>query len=165
MYEYAPNSPKKRETCLLLMFILPAVLFYGCSYLPDIGFAWLYRLSALVLLVCAVAVVTRYLIRRYVYRAEPCADARGAVDLTVTEFLGKCATVVCRVSADDILDAVLVTPENRRSLTAQTRGHRTYDYTDRLYPQNRYRLSVLDGEETFYVYILADEKLLSFLKK
>ena len=110
--------------------------------------------------------ISRYVMRRYVFRIEPRADAApdAPLDFVVTEHYGRRVSTVCRISVADIEQIIPITPENRRALTAHQKGRFFYDYTADLFSQNRYLLLVQSGEHRFVARILADERLLMLLK-
>ncbi len=167
MYEYAPVLPKKKERILMLLSLLLGLSLFGFSQIPSIPFSMIYQLLGFLSLLVFIFFVSRYLVRRYVYRIEPRSDggAGDAPDFVITEHYGRRITVVCRVSVSDIEEILPITQENQTVIKEKQKGCSIYDYTADLFSQNRYLVTIADGEQRFCVRILADKELLKWLKK
>lgn len=167
MYEYDPRSSKKAEKLLLLMLLGLAVALFLIVELWQVSFSFFYQLIAFLCLMGAILLSGRCLLRRFTYRIEPREDMPECelLDLVITEHHSHHASVVCRISVDDIEDVKLVTSQNRKEISAMLRKKRVYHYTAQLFTFNCYLLTVRDEEEIFYIRLLADSQLLSLIKR
>lgn len=166
MYEYDPKLPKQRERILLFAFLFFAAILFAVSAMPGVAFPALYQLISVLLLVGVVMLVSRCMLRRFVYRVEPRegAQPQDPCDLVITEYYGNHASVVCRISVADIENITRLTHENSKEVSAMLRQQRVYHYTALLWSDQIYLLTVRDEDEVFYIRILADNTLLSVLK-
>lgn len=167
MYEYDPHSTKKTEKTVLFILLVLAVVLLLLAEIPQILFPFFYQLVAFLCLMGAILLTGRCVLRRFTYRIEPRQDVPECelLDLVITEYHSHQAGVVCRISVADVEDVLHLTPENRKEVSAMLRKKRVYHYTAQLYSSNTYLLTVRDEDEIFYIRLLADEQLLSFLKK
>ncbi len=169
MYEYDPKSPKKEEKAIVLGLLAIAAILFGVGAIPGIPYPALYQFAAVFSLTGMVLVLSRCLLRRYTYAIAAREDAApdAAPDLVITEFYGNGnrAAVVCRISLSDIEEVLLLTRENRKSVSSLLKKKRVYHYLAKLIAKNIYLLTVRDEDEIFYIRILADEKLISALSK
>ena len=165
-YEYDPRSPKIKELGLFLAMTLPALPLFALSWGIGNVFAWLYRLTAVLLLTVGFGFASRYLMRRYVYRIEPRDGVRldAPPDFVVIEQIGKRVRTVCRVSVGDAVEITRLTHENRKALAESGKKKRCYVYIAGLSPAEEVLLTVLDGDEAVCIRVLADEKLYFLLK-
>ena len=162
MYEYFPKEPKKQEMMILAGLLGSGFFLYGFSRIPDLPFPALLQLFSVILMVGAVIVLTRYLLRDFCYRIEP-REESDIPDFTVTEYCGKRISVVCRISLNDITEVRPMTVKEARNLAKGQKSRRVYDYTCRINPENLYLLTVSAGEDTFDIRIIADKALTEFL--
>ena len=151
----------------MLLSLFLGLSLFGFSQIKSIPFPVIYQLLGLVSLTAFIILVSRYMMRRYVYRVEPRSDGTPseAPDFVVTEYYGRRVSVVCRVSVAAIEEILPITRENRKEIKEKQNGRLFYDYTADLYSQNRYLVTVTDGEHRFCARILADEELLKWLGK
>lgn len=166
MYEYAPRSSKKTEKGILISMLICAVLSFGVVELYQWRISFLFQLIGFASLGFSILITSRCLLRRFTYRVEPREGGAewDAPDLVITEYHGHHVGVVCRISVNDIEEILLTTPKNRREISSMLRKKRVYHYTAQLVASNIYLLTVRDEEEIFYLRMLADETLLSYLK-
>ena len=164
-YEYAPKSPRKREKLVVFGLLALAALLFGAARIPGIPYPALIQLCMVVALIGMVMMTSRCLLRNFVYDVrEPESGIGTAPDLVITELCGARATVVCRISVEDIAEITRLTPENRRETSEMLRGQRVYHYTAELWSDDFYLIRVLDGDAVFYLRIIADNGLVSALK-
>lgn len=164
-YEYDPKSPKKREKLATFGLLALAALLLGLSQAPGIPYPALFQLCMVFALVGVVMLVSRCLLRRFVYTVcEPEGADRTAPDLVITEYYGNHVTVVCRISLNDIAEITPLTAENRKSVSQMLRQQRVYHYTAQLWGEGIYLVRVCDEDEVFYLRIVADDTLISTLK-
>ncbi len=167
MYEYIPTAKKKREFWTVAILSVLAAFLFGFSTQPFCPYPAFWQLASVLLLVAVIMLVSNCLLRGFVYRVAPREDTdeESPCDFTVTECYGKRKTVVCRISLADIVEITPITAETRKLLAKSTRGKPTYRYYAELSPQNSYLLTVQNGEEHFYLFIVADERLIEMLEK
>lgn len=165
IYEYAPNSKKRREIITLVLCLCLSVASFALTELFHAFFSVLLQLLGIAMLFAALLVFTRCLMRRYVYHVERREDAApdAPYDFVITEFYGSHRSVVCRIAVDEILGATRITRQTEKEFSSRRRGKRVYTYTDLLVPENGYVLEVCHEDEQFFVRILADERLLELL--
>ena len=165
-YEYDPKSPKKPEKLLTFGLLALAALFFGVSQIPGIPYPALFQLCMIFALIGVVMLVSRCLLRRFTYTVcESDSPGRTAPDLVVTEYYGNHVTVVCRISVTDIAEVTRLTSENRKTVSQALKRQRVYHYTAQLWGEGLYLLKVLDEDEVFYLRIVADNTLISALKR
>lgn len=166
MYQYDPQSNKKREKGIVLGLALTAVAAFGFAKVQGVPFPALLQLIGVFALTSLVIVLTRYLMRRYVYSVE--AKENGAEgdspDLIITEYYGNHVSVVCRISTSEIESVTPITRENRGELSELLKRKRVYTYTGEIEPAGYCLLTVHSEEETFYLKIASDEALINAIK-
>ena len=164
-YEYDPKSNKKREKLAVAALLIFAATLVGFSQIPSLPYPSLAQLLMVFALVGVVMLVSRCLLRRFVYAVVPSdrgeSDAR---DFVITEYYGNHVSVVCRISTANIESITRLTRENRREISQKLRRQRVYYYTAQLWGEHFYLLTVRDDEEVFYIRILADTALLTTLE-
>ncbi len=163
MYQYEPKSKKVREKTILLILLLIAVAAFASANIPGILFPSLLQLFAVFALVGVVMIVSRCLLRRFVYQVGPREDAPEGTpyDLVITEIYGNRREVVCRIALTDIREITRITRENRKEISAITKRKRVYHYTEELFPEDYRMLTVEMEEEVFYIKIAANEDLIA----
>ena len=167
MYEYAPLLTKRKERMIAILLLFLGLGLFGFSRIPGIPIPVIYQALGMLCLVATVGLVSRYLTRRYTYRVEPRDDGveDNVPDLVITEHYARRVLVVCRISVADIVEILPITDENQAEIKEKRGKQSFYDYTADLFSQNRYFLTVSDGEHHFCMRILADEELLKWLQK
>ena len=164
-YEYDPKAPKRREKLAAMGLLALAALLFGVAQIPGVPYPALLQLCMVFALVGVVMLVSRCLLRRFVYTVcEPEDTNRTAPDLVITEYYGNHVTVVCRISLADIAEITHLTPENRKAVSQKLRQQRVYHYTAQLWGEGMYLVRVCDEDEVFYLRIVADDTLISTLK-
>ena len=165
MYEYTPELPKRKERLIAVLLLFLGLCLFGFSQVNGIPFPIIYQFLALCALAATIILVSRYLMRHYVYSIVPREDDRegDTPDFVVTEYYGKRISVVCRVSLDDIEEILPITKETKKTVRGLQKERLFYDYTADLFSQNRYLLTITDDEHRFCARLLADEELLKWL--
>ncbi len=165
IYEYAPTFKKRREKITLLLCLCLSVAMFAMAQIPRMLFPVLLKLLGIGMLFASLMVLTRYLMRRYVYRIEEKegAEEETPYDFVITEYYGNHRSVVCRISVDEILGATHINRQTEKEFSSKRRGKRVYAYTDLLVPENGYVLDVCHEDEQFFVRVLADKQLLELL--
>ena len=164
-YEYDPKSPKKREKLVTFGLLALAAILFGVARIPNVPYPALFQLCMIFALVGVVMLVSRCLLRRFVYTVcEAESGTHNAPDFRITEYYGNHVTVVCRISVADIAQVTRITAQNRREISQMLRRQRVYHYTAQLWGDDIYLLKVFDEEEVFYLRIVADEHLISLIE-
>ena len=166
MYEYIPMTKKKKEFFTVAILSVLATALFCFSMQSVWPYPALWQAASVLLLVAVVMLVSKCLLRSFVYRVAPRRDAAedAPPDFTVIECYGKRSTVVCRISIADIEEITPITQENKKQISEAAKGKPLYRYYSELSPQNAYQLTVQNGEEVFYLCIVADERLIEMLK-
>ena len=165
MGEYTSTSKKGKEIATAAMLFGVAIGVFYLSKIPKIPAPVLFQLLSVFLMVGAVLVITRYVMRRYTCRLE--ANPNGETDFVIVEHYGKRNTVVCRVYATQILSLRRRTKETWNASAPERKGKQMYHYTasfsdpDRVLAQIR---TQVDGEETFFLEFAADDAFLNLLQ-
>lgn len=166
MYEYIPTTKKKTEFFAVAILSVLATVLFCFSMQAFCPYPALWQMASVLLLVAVIMLVSKCLLRRFVYRVAPRKDAaeEAPPDFTVIECYGKRSTVVCRISIADIEEITPIAPENKKQIAEAAKGKPFYRYYSELSPQNAYQLTVQTGEEFFYLCIVADDRLIEMLK-
>lgn len=164
MGEYTSTAKKGREIATALMLSGVAIGVFYLSKIPGMPIPVLFQLLAVLLLVGAVLIVTRYVMRRYTCRLEE--RSNGTIDFVVVEHYGKKDTVVCRIYAQQILSATRRTKQSWKENAAKRKGKRVYHYTASFSDPERVFAEVRteEGEETFFLEFAANEEFLKLLQ-
>ena len=96
IYEYTPEKNTKKlagVTGLLLGGAVILILIY--KLIPRISSPWMFQLLAVGMLMMAVFITSRYIMKSYVYAIT---EQDGDRLLTVTEIQGRHTITVCRIS-------------------------------------------------------------------
>ena len=165
MGEYTSTAKKGREIATAAMLFGVAIGVLYLSKIPNLPFPVLFQLVAVFLLVAAVFIITRYVMRRYTCRLE--VNQKGSVDFVIVEHYGRRDTVVCRVYAAQIRSAVRRTKETWKQSAGQRKGKQVFHYTACFSDPDRVIAEVFpeeDGENSFFVEFAADETFLKLLQ-
>lgn len=165
MYQYEPKDPKKQEKLILLSLLVGAAILLSVASIPQMIYPVLLQLPAVLLFVAVVMIAGKCLLCRYSYRVEMRSGGAAGepMDFLITQYQGDRASVVCRISVADIEEIVRSTPQSHKQIKQMLKKGRVYNYTARLSLNDAYLVTVRDGEELLYLWILADELLLSLL--
>ncbi len=110
---------------VIATFVVAAILF-GLSGVEGMPFPLIFQTGAIVCLVAAVYLVSRYSLRIYRYAIEPngIIDAGGVeqCDLVITEITGKRMKVVARVALREIGTVAAVRRGDRETRAAVKNG-------------------------------------------
>ena len=149
------------------MLTVFAVFLFCFSKMPFCPYPSFWQLSCVCVLVAVIMLVSKCLLRNFVYRVSVCESGawQGRPELTVFERYGKRSAVVCRIALSDIAEITAVTEENRHKLAKTLHGATVYRYYSELFPTSEYLLQVHCGDETAYIRIIADQALLQWLQK
>ena len=165
MGEYTSTSKKGKEIATAAMLFGVAIGVFYLSKIPKIPVPVLFQLLAVFLMVGAVLVITRYVMRRYTCRLE--ANPNGETDFVIVEHYGKRDTAVCRVYAVQILSVRRRTKETWKASAGERKGKQIYHYTANFSDPDRVLAEVraqADGEETFFLEFAVDDAFLTLLQ-
>ena len=159
-YEYSPTPEKRKEKLLTALFFSLAVLFFAVSYLPDIPLPWVLQSVSIGGFGACIYLVSRYLVKTFSYRVEV-SSYGDFMDLVIVEKTGPRVQTVCRIAVSDVQSLEQVTRENQKTIFEKTKKSRVYRYQSQMEPLDHCLLSFLEGEETAYLLISADEGLIN----
>lgn len=168
IYEYSPQKNIKRLATItgsLLGGAVILILIY--KLIPRISSPWLFQLLAVGMLMLAIFITARYIMKSYVYAI---VEENGEKLLTVTEIQGRHTITVCRLSLSG-LEAVMIADDSAPGSEASIKEHiriekrKSYNYCIDLF-ENRYLcIFTNEGGDAIAVKLSFDEGLDSMLKK
>ena len=163
--EFSVRPVPKNQNARRAFFLVlgAAVAAVAISYfLPS--YKGIVQLAALVLLVVAVLIYTRYVGSSYYY--EVTHDVEGTPIFLVTQLSGKRRTALCRVNLWDIADIETLTSAEYRAYKP-TQGMKRYNYTPTMRPDVVHLMKVRSRTEKADVFLELSEEyralLLSFV--
>ena len=165
MYEFKPKRTNdKARNLVILFFIGSAALLLLSIALDGIPFLWVIQLFAVILLAAAVFLVTRYIMRGYIYRIE---QTDGGADLTVTEISsgGRRQITVCRISLLGIKSAEAYGADRSKLREYRQKTKKIYDYRVDLAPEKSIALLSEECGESSVILLAFDDRLLEILGK
>ena len=163
MYEHIPCKTNKKAHYVIIILFAAAALLLLLSYLLEgMPFLWMIQLVAIVFLMAAVLIVTRYISKAYIYRIEESDRGR---DLTVTEAnsMGKRRITVCRISLSGISECTVIGSKDNTLKEVRKKTPRFYDYRADILPERSILLIATEGGEDFCVCLSYDEELFLML--
>lgn len=165
--EFSVRPVPKNQNARSLFFTLlgAAAASVAASYFLN-AYKGLVQLAALILLVAAVMIYTRYVGSSYSY--EISHDSEGTPIFVVTQFSGKRGTALCRVSLADVADIKTLTAAEYRAYKPEA-GMKRYNYTPTLNPPEVHLMQVRSYREKADVFVELSEEyrslLLSFVEE
>ena len=165
MYEFKPQRPHDKARKLIVLFFAgAAALFLLTVPLEGVPFLWVIQLLAILLLVVAVFLVTRYVTKTYEYAVEPTDD--GA-DLTVTEISsgGKRRIVVCRISLSGIESVRAIVGKDEELSAIRKARRKIFDYRIDVAPEKSILAVANEGGEEYILLFAYDDEFLSILER
>ncbi len=165
MYEFKPPRTNSRaQKLVLLFFIGAAALLIATVPLKGMPFLWIIQLFAIILLIAAVFLVTRYITRSYIYSIDV---IDGRTDLTVTEVSsgGKRQVAVCRIGLSGIESVREIEGKDGELAELRKARKRIFDYRPDLLPEKSILLSAEECGEEFLILLAYDGELLNILRK
>ena len=160
MYEFRPSrTNNKAQKLIVLFFVGAAALFLLSVPLEGLPFLWVIQLFAILLLVAAVFLVTRYMTKAFEY-----SISEG--DLTVTEISGggRRRIAVCRVSLSGIESARVIEGKDEGLRAIRRARKRIFDYRPDISPHKSILAVAREGGEEFLILFAYDEEFLSILR-
>ena len=165
MYGFRPQrTNNKAQNLIILFFIGAAALFLLSIPLDGFGFVWVVQLLAILLLVAAIFLVTRYVMKSFEYAVEP---ANGGADLTVTEVSsgGRRRITVCRISLSGIGSIRVIEGADGGAKALRKAGKKIFDYRPELSPERYLLVEAKEGGEEFVLLLAYGEEFLSILER
>lgn len=165
--EFSVRPVPKNQNARTVFFVLlgAAAAAMGVSYILD-RYKGLVQLAALILLVSAVMIYTRYVGASYSY--EVATDGEGTPIFVVNQQSGKRLTTLCRLDLADIADIKTLTNAEYRAYKPE-KGMKRYNYTPTLGPSEVHLMQVRSYREKADVFLELSEEyramLLSFAEE
>ena len=163
MYEFRPQRTNNRAQNLIILLFVGAAALFGLTFLlREFPFLWAIQLFAMLLVVAAIFLVTRYLMKAYEYAVIP---SEGGADLTVTEVSagGKRRITVCRISLSGIESVTVVEGSDER-IRARRRAGKIYDYRPDVSPDRSLMAVAKEGGEELCILFAYGEEFLRILE-
>lgn len=165
MYEFRPQrTNNKAQNLIILFFIGAAALFLLSIPLEGLSFIWVVQLLAILLLVAAIFLVTRYIMKSFEYAIVP---TESGTDLTVTEISsgGKRRITVCRISLSGIKKIHVTDGEDDGVKALRKSGKKMYDYRPDILPERYVLIEAKESGEDFVLLLAYGEEFLSILER
>ncbi len=122
MYAFESTGSRKGLHAMVIGAFAVAVVMFSLSGYEGMPFPLIFQTVAIICLVLAVYLTTRYSLRLYRYAIEPngIIDAGGIEqhDLVITDIVGKRMRVVVRVALRDIERVTVIRRADRKSYQA-----------------------------------------------
>ncbi len=171
MYSFESAGSRKGLHWMVVGALVAAAVMFGFSGVEGIRFPLLFQTAAVVFLVVAVFLITRYSLRLYRYAVEPngIVDAGGVelCDLVVTEITGKKMRVVARVALREVGEVAVVrrTDKNGRRAVRESlcKEKQVFRYANTPILAEECYISV--PEENAVMVIPHDERMTAILGK
>ena len=167
MFKKTP-VPKNTVAKISALTALVLGLFMFVSARIDvIALPWLAQIIAIILLTFSIHVTTSYLLKRYTFIIESMSGAaesgEGAYDFIITEFRSNREIKVCHVSDKSINYIRVVTPENKKAVSAERKKMQRYTYDITFAAPRKLEIVVENGDELASMLVTYDEELLDAL--
>ena len=164
MGEYTSTAKKGKEIATAVMLFGVAIGIFYLSKIPGLPVPALFQLLSVFLLVGAVVVITRHILRQYTCRLEP--NSNGMVDFVIVEHYGRRNTTVCRVYTHQVLSVARFTKEEWKASAPKRKGKQVYRYTAGFFAPDRALAEVREEEtgRTFFLLFSADDSFLNLLQ-
>ena len=168
IYEYTPmKDTKKLATVTGSLLGGAAILVLIYLFVPKISAPWIFQLLAVGMLMLAVFITSRYIMKSYVYAI---VEEEGEKLLTVTEIQGRHTITVCRLSLAG-LEAAVTVPKGdtvaqaavKQRIRAEKR--KSYNYCIDLFEEKFICLYSEEGGERIAVKVTWEEELEKLIEK
>lgn len=167
MFKKTP-APKNTVAKISALAALVVGLFVFVSARTDaIALPWLAQIIAIILLTFSLHVTTSYLLKRYTFIIESMSGAaksgEGAYDFIITQNTSNREIKVCHVSDKCIKYIRPVTPENKKTVSAERKKMQRYTYDITFAAPRKIEIVVENGGEEASMLVTYDEELLNAL--
>ena len=174
VHEYIPKKDPKKAIGIICILISAAVGFFAFpSIFREMSLAWLFQITAVICLVGAVFIYSRYVIKNVIYALEQDEES-GSIDFTVTEVIksstgtAKGRVTVCRFSLSGIEEVELFEhgradgreQEKKLIKRAKKEGRKMFDYCPWLSSDVSCGLFVTECGEKLFISLTPDRVLL-----
>ena len=163
LYEFIPQKAHRKLSLISSLLLIGAVTVMLCTtILGDISYKWIFQLVSLIMLTAAIFIISRYVMKSYVYRIE--ATDNSSPDLTVTEIQNRHVVTVCRLAVSSI-EKITVIPSDDKATLNSTKAdirqmHRKfYNYCPDFMPQKKLCLFATECGEPLAVFLTYDSEL------
>lgn len=145
---------------LFFIFFALTCLLFSLSYAFS-AYRWISQLIAVLCLVTAILLYTKYISAIYYY--EILLDRDDVPMLVVRQQMGRRSTTLCRVDLADITAIERKTREEYRA--HKTDAHKArYVYTPTLFPDTVYLVTVISRHETAEIVLEGSEEFIEHLR-
>ena len=168
IYEYTPEkNTKKLATVTGSLLGGAAILVLMYLFIPRISAPWLFQLLAVGMLMLAVFVTSRYIMKSYVYAI---VEEESEKLLTVTEIQGRHTVTVCRLALSGLETAVIVPKGDAVAEAAvkqriRSEKRKSYNYCADLFEEKFICLFSEESGERIAVKVSWEEKLEELIEK
>lgn len=159
--EFSVRPVPKNQNARTLFFALlgSAAVAVVASYFLS-SYKGIVQLGALILLVAAVTIYTRYVGAFYTY--EVATDGEGTPVFVVNQTSGKRRTALCRLDLADIVDIKALTSADYRTYKPEA-GIKRYNYMPTLGPTEMHLMKVRSVRESADVFLELSEEYKTLL--
>ena len=164
MYELKPQrTNNKAQSLIILFFAGAAALFLLSVFMKGMPFLWVIQLFAILLLVAAVFIVTRYVTKTFIYSIDV---IDGQADLSVTEVSsgGRRQITVCRIGLSSIKSVKVSEGKDETVSLLRKERKRMFDYRPDINPEKSILLVSDEGGDELLILLAYDEELLRILQ-
>ena len=168
LYEYSPQKNTKKlatVTGALLGGAVILILMY--IFIPDLGTPWMFQLLAVGMLMLAVFITARYIMKSYVYAI---IEENGEKLLTVNEVQGRHNITVCRLSLSGLETAIISTKGDKPTDTAlkdriRSEKRKSFNYCSDLFDEKYICIFSTECGDPIAVKLSWDQKLEDMLEE
>ena len=175
VHEYIPKKDPKRAIGVICILISAAVGFFAFpAIFKGMPLAWLFQITAVICLMWAIFIYSRYVIKNVIYSLEQDEES-GEVDFTVTEIIksgtgsARGKITVCRFALSGIEELEVFEPgrkedeERKKKFTKQAKkeGRKIFDYCPWLSNDVTCGLFVTEYGEKLFIKLTPDRALLN----
>ncbi len=167
MYEYSQKTQRTNNVATALAAILfaAALVLLAFTAVFELPFTGIYQALIICLLTFSVLIVTRYLLKSFVYTVK---ESENGYDLDVVEIRGKSAITVCRISLSNIERVeILKTNEKEKKKKLKKKAikesRKIFSYYPDIMPQKECLVFVTECDYPYLLKLAADETLTNIL--
>ncbi len=167
MFKKTPVPKNTLAKISALITLVMGLFMFVFARTDVIAIPWLAQVIAIILLTFSIHVATSYLLKRYTFIIESMLGAaesgEGAYDFIITEFRSNREIKVCHVSDKSIKYIRVVTPENKKAVSAERKKMQKYTYDIAFAVPRKIEIVVENGGELASMLVTYDEELLDAL--
>jgi len=162
MYSFTPKKTNNIATVLVAaLFAAAAIVLLFPALFKAIPYAGFIQATGLVLIIAALAVMSRYHFKYFSYFVRE--NGGDGLDLDVVETQGKRRYTVCRVGVKNVESVEIENEKNRDELKKKCRGRKKFAYVCDIAPTNKTYVFVTECGEPLVLILAYDEKLVEIL--